>query len=227
MASLENQEKEATRVEYYMALPYRMEVYWDEDYWAAEFPELPGLVAGSDAWDRLQEKIEDAKRAWFESALEHDDPIPEPRAGNAFSGKLVLRMPKSLHAQAARTADREGVSLNTLILTALSKELSHEGTGQGPQRPIAPPLRLTFDEVHRAISGQHSERTPELKTTGGVPFIAEARVAKDGRRYISLPHSNRIYEEDWGYATNSMGKDGQRIGQYAAPLDEWAQAQNR
>ncbi len=115
--------EEATNVEHYMALPYRMEIYWDEDYWAAEFPELPGLVAGNETWDGLQETIEDAKRAWFESALEHGDPIPEPQAHSAFSGKLVLRMPKSLHAEAAREADREGVSLNTLIVAALSREL--------------------------------------------------------------------------------------------------------
>lgn len=115
--------KEWINVEHYMALPYRMEIYWDEDYWAAEFPELPGLVAASETWDGLQESIDDAKRAWFESALEHGDPIPEPRAEGAFSGKLVLRMPKSLHAEAARVANREGVSLNTLIVAALSKEL--------------------------------------------------------------------------------------------------------
>ena len=53
-------------------------------------------------------------------------------------------------------------------------------------------------------------------------FDAQAKVAEDGRRFISLPHSNRIYEGDWGYMTNSMGKNGQRIGHYSVPLDEWA-----
>jgi hypothetical protein len=65
-------------------------------------------------------------------------------------------------------------------------------------------------------------QTPTLQTTGGVPFVAEAKQAKDGRLFISLPHNNRIYEEDWGYRTNNMGKDGQRIGQYSVPLDKWA-----
>ena len=48
-----------------------------------------------------------------------------------------------------------------------------------------------------------------------------ADVTRDGREFINLPHNNRIYEGDWGYTTNSMGKDGQRIGQYARPLDDW------
>jgi antitoxin HicB len=102
-----------------------MEIYRDEEgaCWAAEFPELPGLVAAHETWGGLLESIDDAKRAWFESMVADGAPIPEPRADPAFSGKLQLRLPKSLHAQAARTADLEGVSLNTIIVAALAKEL--------------------------------------------------------------------------------------------------------
>ena len=108
-------------VDHYMALPYRMDVYWDDDYWAAEFPELPGLVAGHETWDGLGETIEEAKRAWFTAMLEHANPIPEPRPNEEkFSGRLVLRLPKSLHRRAAIAADRDGVSLNTFIVSAVS-----------------------------------------------------------------------------------------------------------
>jgi len=61
-----------------------------------------------------------------------------------------------------------------------------------------------------------------LLTTGGVEFLAEAKTAGDGRRFISLPHNNRIYGSDWGNIANGMGKDGQRIGHYSVPLDDWA-----
>jgi hypothetical protein len=87
---------------------------------------------------------------------------------------------------------------------------------------IYPPLRLTFDEVFEGISKQPESKTPELVTTGHVPFAAEAKYTLDGRRFIALPHNNRIYENDWGYRSNHMGKTGQRIGQYAVPIDEWA-----
>jgi len=39
---------------------------------------------------------------------------------------------------------------------------------------------------------------------------------------VLKPHNNRIYENDWGYRSNSMGKDGQRIGHYSIPIDDWA-----
>lgn len=90
------------------------------------------------------------------------------------------------------------------------------------RKRIEPPLKLTFDQVYQAISDQPHTHTPHLRTTGDVAFVAQAKRTRDGRRFISLPHHNRVYEEDWGYRTNNMGKDGQRIGHYLVPLDEWA-----
>ncbi|MBI5896993.1 MAG: hypothetical protein HZB24_13655 [Desulfobacterales bacterium] len=87
---------------------------------------------------------------------------------------------------------------------------------------ILPPLKLSFDEVFEAISKQPKSQTPELLTTGHALFVAQAKNTRDGRRFISLPHSNRIYEDDWGYRTNGMGKDGQRIEPYAVSIDNWA-----
>jgi hypothetical protein len=84
---------------------------------------------------------------------------------------------------------------------------------------IDPPLKMKFDDVYKAITYTPE---PELLTTGGVPFVAESKFTRDGRRFISLPHNNRIYEDDWGYRSNSMGKDGQRIGHYSKPIDDWA-----
>jgi hypothetical protein len=87
---------------------------------------------------------------------------------------------------------------------------------------INPPLKLCFKDVYRAISEQPKSQTPQLLTTGDVPFVAEAKCTHDGRLFISLPHNNRIYENDWGYRSNNMGKDGQRIGHYSKPIDDWA-----
>ncbi len=39
----------------------------------------------------------------------------------APSGRLLLRMPRTLHAELARAAEREGTSLNQFITSALSR----------------------------------------------------------------------------------------------------------
>src|SRR5258708_37603971 len=102
-----------------MRLPYRMEVYWDDGYWAAEFPELPGLAAGHEDRDQLWSAVDDAKRAYFEAALRSDRAIRPPRQReDEYSGNLRLRLSKSVHRQAAQAAETEGISLNQFITNA-------------------------------------------------------------------------------------------------------------
>lgn len=43
-----------------------------------------------------------------------------------YSGKVNLRMPKSLHRDLARRAQEEGVSLNQMIVTALARSVGAE-----------------------------------------------------------------------------------------------------
>lgn len=121
-----------TEVDRYLTLPYRMGIYWDNDYWAVEFPELPGLAADSETWEGLPQAIEEAKRAWFEGMLEEGLPIPEPRGMPEHSGKLQLRLPKSLHAQAAQAAEREGASLNSFLVAAIARELGRRSLPEAP-----------------------------------------------------------------------------------------------
>jgi hypothetical protein len=44
----------------------------------------------------------------------------EPDQGSSHSGRLLLRMPPSLHAELAEAADREGQSLNAYITGVLA-----------------------------------------------------------------------------------------------------------
>lgn len=90
-----------------------------------------------------------------------------------------------------------------------------------PRRQMNPPLKCSFAQVYDAIAASPDQSITGLSTTGGVVFRAQALKAQDGRKYIALPHNNRIYQPDWGYTTDHMGKEGQRIGHYARPLDEW------
>jgi hypothetical protein len=87
--------------------------------------------------------------------------------------------------------------------------------------PIEPNLTASFDEIYTALRVQVGHTSPQLLTTGNILFTATASITRDERRFIALPHGNRIYEDDWGYMRNGMGDDGQRIGHYSVPLDAW------
>jgi hypothetical protein len=57
---------------------------------------------------------------------------PEDRDKPAPSGRLLLRMPRTLHADLAQAAEREGTSLNQFITAALATKI-----GSGPDEPHA------------------------------------------------------------------------------------------
>jgi predicted HicB family RNase H-like nuclease len=58
---------------------------------------------------------------WLEVKIEYGDPIPEPLGDENYSGKFVIRIPKSLHRKLAIEAEQEGISLNQYAMYKLSK----------------------------------------------------------------------------------------------------------
>jgi hypothetical protein len=56
------------------------------------------------------------------------------------SGRLLLRMPAALHAELARTAEREGVSLNAFITRTLAGRIGWgaDGATTTPDAPTTP-----------------------------------------------------------------------------------------
>jgi hypothetical protein len=72
-------------------------------------------------------------------ALAHDRPVPQPREAATHSGRLLVRMPQSLHADLARLADRERVSLNALIVGILGGAVAwRQPAGPAPAAPARP-----------------------------------------------------------------------------------------
>ena len=99
-------------LEYYFGLKYpiRLIPYGDGSYFA-DIPDLPGCMTEGDSLEETIEMIEDAKRAWLEVALESGKNIPIPSTEKEYSGKLVLRISKTLHSSLSEKAEEEGVSL--------------------------------------------------------------------------------------------------------------------
>lgn len=82
-------------------------------------------------------------------------------------------------------------------------------------------IQTSFEDAHAALSRQ-PDATVALRTRRGTPFSATARIRRDGGQVIVFSHGNLVRPADWGYASNSYGKAGQRIGQYVEQLDAWA-----
>ncbi|WP_018131235.1 type II toxin-antitoxin system HicB family antitoxin [Effusibacillus pohliae] len=114
-------------LQYYLDLPYRIVLHpADEGGYVVEILELPGCLSQGETIEEALEMIEDAKRAWLEVALEEGIEIPEPaRDTEEYSGKLNIRIPKSLHRILSEKAKEENVSLNQYINYQLSRGVGY------------------------------------------------------------------------------------------------------
>ena len=111
-------------VKKYLDLPYHIVIQHITDesgsYYFATVREFDGCMSHGDTYAQAFENIQDAMNGWIEAKLEGGFSIPEPIDDNQYSGKFVLRLPKSLHARLVFEAEREGVSLNQYALYRLS-----------------------------------------------------------------------------------------------------------
>ena len=110
-------------IEYYMNLPYRLELVpdTDEGCFVASYPELRGCLTSGETAEAALKNAQDSKREWLAAALEDGYKIPEPTSDDEYSGQFKLRLPKSLHRALAENSKREGISMNQYCLYLLTK----------------------------------------------------------------------------------------------------------
>ena len=110
-------------IEYYMNLPYRLEILpdLDEGGYVARYPDLPGCITTGDSMESVAENAEDAKKEWLIAAMESGTQIAEPVNLAGYSGQCKRRIPRSLHRRLAEHSKEEGVSMNQYCVYLLSK----------------------------------------------------------------------------------------------------------
>lgn len=90
----------------------------DHVFWVAKSNSLKGCVGQGDTLEEAIKELEENEKEWLETAEEYDIPIPavdiEPLQ-TSYSGKISLRLSKSVHEMAVERAKAEGISLNQYI----------------------------------------------------------------------------------------------------------------
>ncbi|WP_203650998.1 toxin-antitoxin system HicB family antitoxin [Secundilactobacillus yichangensis] len=115
-------------LDYYMTLAYSATLETLEEdgdrYFRLTIPILPGLEAYGDTLTEAYEDLEEAKKEWFLECLDEGITIPEPVLAHDYSGRMTVRMPRTLHQVLSDDALKEGVSLNNYVVTLLSQNSS-------------------------------------------------------------------------------------------------------
>lgn len=80
------------------------------------FPDLPGCVSDGESVEEAIANAADAEREWLLATKEWGGASEKP-------GRFVTRMPQWLYKGLQHNAQREGVSMNTLIVSLLAGDL--------------------------------------------------------------------------------------------------------
>lgn len=112
-------------VKEYMKLPYNyiIQPISDEsgNYFYARVLELDGCQTTGETFKEAFDNLKEAMEGWIEAKIEGGFEVPLPIGQENFSGKFVVRIPKSLHYKLSIEAEQEGVSLNQYALYKLSR----------------------------------------------------------------------------------------------------------
>jgi antitoxin HicB len=133
---------------HYLQQPYARIVIPDEKGgYHAEILEFPGCYAQGESVGKAYKNLEEAAAAWIEASLANGQMIPEPSSALGYGGNVLLRMPRSIHRQAAKMAARDRTSLNQYLLAAISARVGADDFYNVLVRQFEQRLMETFAEA--------------------------------------------------------------------------------
>ncbi len=121
----------------------------------AEIQELRGCITQGETLEEVFERIENARRAWIEVAYEDGMDIQLPQSEQEYSGRFVIRLPRSLHRNLAEQATHEEVSLNQYVATILSSGVST----QEVIKQLTDALEHAKEIIHELSKPTHTYRS--------------------------------------------------------------------
>ncbi len=102
---------------------YSQIIAWsaEDNQYVATCPELGHLMALADTEEDAARELKVAIDLVLEDMAANGATPPVPFDHSAHSGQFRVRLPRSLHGRLVMQAEREHVSLNTLVCTLLSE----------------------------------------------------------------------------------------------------------
>jgi predicted RNase H-like HicB family nuclease len=112
-------------IETYANLPYTVKVEPQDDgkgiYYVAKVVELPNLIMTGETREEALKDLEAVKKEWIQTYLELGNKMPVPLVSRKYSGKIIVRMPPTLHEVLTKLAENEGVSFNQYMISTLAR----------------------------------------------------------------------------------------------------------
>lgn len=167
---------------------YPAEVFWsdDDEGFIAVARDLPGCSAFGETRLEALDEFDHAVEAWIQAAQAAGNPVPEPSVRSAeprHSGKLLVRLPRTLHSKLAEEAEREAVSLNQYVVWRLSENACSRSFQSAAAEIIGTAVRAAVQNsgIHICSYEQHTVGT------GAVRILDIARMDHRGSGLAAGP----------------------------------------
>jgi antitoxin HicB len=107
---------------------YGFALRWSEEDngYIAVCTDFPGVSAFGETAEEALHEAQVALDAAIATANDEEWPLPEPRSVEQYSGQFRLRLPRKIHADLARLAQEEGVSLNALAAAFIARGVGYQ-----------------------------------------------------------------------------------------------------
>ncbi len=123
--------------------------------------EFPNISAFEDTYEAAHSLVLDSIKALkgIADEMQAKFPSPYPAPSDEFSGRVTLRLPKSLHAKISRISAQEGISVNLYLVTAIA---SYTGESDGIARVVSEAANMLGRVVINAVTTVNSWKLSQL-----------------------------------------------------------------
>jgi antitoxin HicB len=188
----------------------------EEGGYVAEVLELPGCISDGDSPEEAYRNLQEAMEGWIATAIDHDQPIPEPVGDREYGGHFPLRISTELHRAAALRAMQEGISLNQWFAKAIAAQVTGENLAERLVDQIADKVA---ERISVGVSGGFHVSMERVRTAASTPSKV-VRAAISGPETIdttlNAPDANVWFAApSFGDMTNVVETRGKKVKQDA------------
>jgi predicted HicB family RNase H-like nuclease len=124
-----------------------------EEVFEATVAELPDVRGYGDSYTEAYDLAIDAITSLAEAAFAEGSHFPQPMSVEEgdYSGRVTLRLSKTVHRMAAERATAQGVSFNSYLASVITADVTRADTGAAIARECAPLLKQL-----EALVAQHA-----------------------------------------------------------------------
>lgn len=163
----------------------RIETIEGERLYVARVDEFPDIEEYADSYDFARELVLDSIRTTQKVFLRKKLDLPQPREFSVLnaSGRVTLRLPKTTHARCIQEAEKNGVSLNTYLISKIS-DFSDISKNSEIYSLLASIPHRTCDLIKNNENGSKKEMLFNSQNTTGINFHQRIKISSDKNECI-------------------------------------------